>query len=547
MKVNNTTVDFGFKPMNRVKGTVLAAAITVLMAVGIDYVLLPAYNLHNIAMYFYLAFYLFAFNSMVYIFTQRKNKFTPILWTIVGGLIVFVVVMSLLGSEFLNAERFRTQIKLTEQTDFSDNFDVISLSDIPVVDKETAAQLGDKQIGKVQGLGSQFDINLDYTLISAQNHIYRVSALEYQSIFKWFENRSTGVPGFVQVNVRDSGDVNLVQLNKGMVYVPSAFFDQDLLRHVRFKYRTEILSDFSFELDDNGQPFYVISIIEPKIGFFSGYDAIGVIVVNPVTGEMNKYDLDNIPAWVDRVQPAEIAWAQIDNWGYYIHGWLNTIFGQKDMLQTTSGYNYVSINNSTYVFSGMTSVGADSSIVGFALINLRTKEAEFYKIGGADETSAMSSAEGQVQHLGYVATFPILLNIEGQASYFMSLKDQEGLIKMYSFVNVSDYSVVGVGNSVIEAQIDYITKLKAQGIITGPVSTIKTLTGKITSITTAILNGNSNYYLTIEGQDTLYIANLSLSSELPLSKVGDTVTVTHLNSTEKSLVLSAFDNIDLSY
>ena len=551
MKKIRTRTDYAWifnatKLKGNAKSVFASAVIVALLALVIDYVSLPAYNIHNSGMYMLFAFYLMVFAVLNFLFTQRFSTLVRNSAALAVLLVLFVVVMTIVGSEILNSRKYRDQIVISEKTDFSSSFSAISLSKIPVVDKATAQQLGDKQIGKVQGLGSQYSIDPTYTLVSTPTSILRVSPLEYQDIIKWFQNRNTGVPNYIRVNVNDASDVSLVNLAKGMKYVPSAFFDQDLLRHVRFKYRSDILQDFSFEVDDSGNPYYVLSIVQPKIGFFGGMDAVGVIVVNPIDGSMNKYSVDTVPAWVDRVQPTALAWTQIDNWGYYIHGFWNTIFGQKDMIQTTTGYNYVSINGDTYVFSGLTSVGADKSIVGFALINLHNKKADFYRIGGADEASAMSSAQGQVQHLGYVATFPVLLNVEGQATYFISLKDQEGLVKMYAFVAVTDYSLVGVGDSVAGAQIAYINKLNLKGIIEGSTQ-LKTIEAKINAIDVAIVNGNSNYYLRLEGVDKLLIAPISISSELAISKIGDTVKVTYLEGSVNSIVINTFDNLNYAY
>ena len=297
-----------------------------------------------------------------------------------------------------------------------------------------------------------------------------------------------------------------------------------------------------------GNPFWVISVVEPEIGWFGGLDATAVIVVDPHTGEMVKYVEEEIPSWIDRVQPTEIAWAQIDNWGYYVNGLFNTFFGQKDMLQTTDGYNYVNIDTDTYIFSGLTSVGADQSISGFALINLRTKEASYIKVGGANEYSAMSSAEGQVQHLGYRATFPILLNVGSEATYFVSLKDAEELVKMYSFVNVSDYSIVGVGETVSKAYSDYVKKLAQAGKDTlSQTSSLKEVTGTVSLITTAILDGTSWYYITLENSDQLYLASVELSNELPLTKENDMIKIRFVESENNAVTLEFFDNTQLDF
>jgi len=537
----------GQKARGAKKSLITSLFLVLLLAFVVDYLTLPAYNLRNSGIYLLFAFYFGVFGILNFLMTQKFSGPSRASLTLSGLLVAFVVVMSILGSEFINAAKYRNQIVISETTDFSSSFDKISLAKIPVVDRDTAMQLGDKQIGKVQGLGSQFNIDPAYTLVSTKDEILRVSPLEYQGLIKWFQNRDSGVPNFVRINVNDASDVDLVSLEQGMKYVPSAYFDQDLLRHVRFAYRTEILQDFSFEIDDEGNPYYVISVVEPEIGLFGGLDAVGVIVVDPITGDMEKYSVEDVPDWVDRVQPTALAWYQIDNWGYYIRGFWNTIFGQKDMIQTTEGYNYVSIEGYTYVFSGLTSVGADQSIVGFTLINLHTKEAKFYRIGGADESSAMSSAQGQVQDLGYRATFPVLLNVEGQPTYFISLKDQEGLVKLYSFVAVTDYSLVGVGQTVASAQIAYIEKLTEKGIIDGGSSQMKTVEAKVLSIDTAIVDGNSNYYLRLEGLDKLFIAPIRIDAELPITAVGDLVRVTYLDNESATLVINAFDNLQYDY
>ena len=319
------------------------------------------------------------------------------------------------------------------------------------------------------------------------------------------------------------------------------------MRHVRFKYRTEIFDATSFEIDDEDNPFYVISVIEPEIGWFGGWDTSSVITVDAVNGDMQKYAIEEMPAWVDRAQSARIAWYQIDNWGYYVNGWINTLFGQKDMIQTTDGFNYVSIDGQTHIFSGLTSVGTDRSIVGFALINLRTKEASYIQIGGADELSAMNSATGQVQHLNYESTFPVLLNVDGFPTYFMALKDYEGLVKLYAMVSVQDYAVVGVGASVEEARVTYLKQLKDGGqIVDLPIDQFW-IDGTVLDIKEVVIDGTSVYYLMIEGQSGLFIVSSKTSVEASLTKVGDEVSLTYQRRSDMVYDVQGFDNLNLDY
>lgn len=532
--------------LSSIKALIISLVWIGLLAFIIDYVTLPVYNIHDMSFIFLLVFYLVLFAFSMVFLTQRLNGFFKVPLSIAGLVLVASFVMQFLSSEFLNASAFRDQIKLTEISDFSTSFNQIELNQIPLIDQETAQQLGDKQIGKVQGLGSQFNIDSVYTLMTRNNQIYRVSPLEYQDFIKWYQNKDQGIPSYIQVNVTDPNDVQLVSTS-GIHYSPSAFFSEDLMRHVRFSYRTDILRDFSFETDDEGHPYYVVSVVSPEIGWFGGLDTQAAIVVDAVSGEMTKYSIGDVPLWVDRVQPADLAWSQIDNWGYYVHGFMNTLIGQKDMIQTTDGYNYVSINQQTYIFSGLTSVGADRSIVGFSLINLKTKEANFIKIGGADEVSAMSSAQGQVQDLGYVSTFPVLLNIQGVPTYFMSLKDDEGLIKLFAMVNVQDYSLVGVSDSVQDTLKAYTKLLTDKGLI--KVETISQTWKEaiVLDVKTELQNGNTIYYLRFENDAHVYKANANLSIELMYTNPQDSVRYQALEDTQSLIDLDAFDNLNLQY
>jgi hypothetical protein len=527
-------------------GHLLAGFLTLAGLFVYDYITLPAWNLRSPSFIFMLAFAFFAFATIDQIFTLSINRISKTAYLLGILMIAYVLVFGFLSSEMLNARKFREQIVI-EEVEFSKDFTSISLNRIPVVDKETAQQLGDKQIGTIQGLGSQYYVDPEYTLVSSNDQIFRVSPLQYREFFKWLQNRNEGIPGFVQVNVTNPTDVKLITLSDGMIYSPSAFFSQDLQRHVRFKYRTKILSDYSFEIDDSGKPFWVISVIEPEINVFGGLNAKGAVIVDPISGDTQYYDIADVPAWVDRVQPTDIAWAQVDNWGYYINGFINTLFNQKDMLQTTDGYNYVSIDGQTHVFSGLTSVGSDRSIVGFALINLRNREATFYRIGGADEYSAMSSAEGQVQDLGYRSTFPVLLNISSVPTYFVSLKDQEGLVKMYSFVAVSNYAAVGVGVSVADAQREYMAKLKEVGMIVDDQQTYKTLNLTVASVHTAIVNGSTTYYLTFDEDTRLFVIPLSISLEVVFASEGDEVQLSFFETEGNIVIVDDFDHLSIDY
>ncbi len=528
-------------------GHVYALIITLIVYGIVDYIVLPVYNLRSPGFIILIAITIAFWATLDQALTFSTNKIAKKAYGVSILLVILTFVLSLLSSEFLNAARFRDQIVIRELRSFSNDFQTVDLSRVPVVDKQTAIQLGEKQIGTVAGIGSQFFVHNDYSLISIDDSMYRLSALDYRDIIKWFNNRSEGIKQFVSVNVTNPNDVSLISYPNGMRYTPNAYFNENLMRKIRFNHRTAIIGGYSLEVDDDFNPYWVVSVVEPEIGWFGGPSAKGVIIMDPSSGESDYYDLKDVPRWVDRVQPSNIAWSQIDNWGYYVNGFFNTLFSQKDMLQTTEGYNYVSIDGQVYVYSGMTSVGADRSIVGFALINLRTKEAVFYEVGGADEYSAMSSAQGQVQHLNYQATFPVLLNVGNVPTYFISLKDQEGLVKMYSFVAVSNYDAVGVGENIQLALTDYSNRLSEFDVIIDEPSLMDQVVGTVAGVYSVISEGDTVLYITLNEDPRLFKVVVKDHIEAIFATIDDQVEITYYESDQMIVEAIGFDHLGVNY
>ena len=297
---------------------------------------------------------------------------------------------------------------------------------------------------------------------------------------------------------------------------------------MRFNYPTKMFDELSFEINDKGVPYWVAPVYDYKIGFFGGKDIVGAVLVNAINGDHQYYDIKDVPQWVDRVYPSDLVISQLENYGKYTNGFLNSMFSQKGVLQPTDGYNYIVIDDDVYLYTGLTSVSKDASNVGFALINLRTKDGKYYNISGAEEHSAMSSAEGKVQNLKYTATFPILVNASGEPTYFLSLKDSSNLVKMYAFVSVKNYQIVATGTTVSEAEKNYY-EILAQNGKTNVTSQYEKISGTITDINSAVKEGNSIYYFKIDGADQIFIADISLSNELPLLKAGDQVEVQYID------------------
>lgn len=470
-----------------------------------------------------------------------KNAALPvkIIIGVLVAIILFSLVMNLIGTKLFNASGY-SKMLTPETGDFSADVSEISMSQIPVVDRDTATRLGQRKLGEMSDLVSQFEIESDYTQINFKDRPTRVTPLMYADIVKWFTNKDEGIPAYISVDLTTQ-DTELVRLSDlgldNIKYSRSEYFMRDVDRYLRFKYPTKIFGEVSFEVDDNGTPYWVASVISYKIGFWDGQDTVGAVILNAVSGESSYYDLKEIPKWVDQIFDAEMIIEQLTYNGLYSGGYWNSVFGQVGCKQPTEGYNYIAIDDDVWLYTGITSVTADESNVGFVLINLRTKEAKYYVQAGAEEYSAMDSAEGQVQHLGYDATFPLLLNIGDRPTYFMSLKDDAGLVKMYAFVDMAQYQVVGTGSSVDKAREAYIEALKDEDISPAPTpggdgeeSVQKTtVSGKISAVTSVVIDGNTCYYLMLEGVEGVKVVPATATDLLPFATLGDQIKLEYEN------------------
>lgn len=436
----------------------------------------------------------------------------------IGLIIILMTVASLLGLQFFNATRYRDLITI-EEGDFAQDVAELNMSQIPVVDKDTASRLGSRKLGEMTELVSQFEIQDDYTQINYKGSPYRVTPLRYADPVKWLFNHKEGLPAYLTVDMVTQ-ETNLVWLENGMRYSPSEYFFRNIYRYIRFKYPTKMFETVSFEIDDNGTPYWIAPTISYRIGWWDGKDIDGAVLVNAVTGESEWYAKEDVPQWVDQLYYAELLIGQLDDNGRFQHGYINSVFGQKDVRRTTYGYNYMAINDDVYLYTGMSSVTADESNIGFVLVNCRTKETKFYTVPGATETSAMASAQGQVQHLNYSATFPLLLNISNRPTYFLSLKDNAGLVKMYAFVDVEQYQIVGTGQTIDEAKSNYRKALNLEDVeVQEPVDSTE-ISGTVASLASAVVSGNTCYYFTLEGDSQVYTASVDIHEKLPFMQPG---------------------------
>lgn len=434
---------------------------------------------------------------------------------------------------------------VTEET-YSENPPQIDDTKIPVVDQALAETLGDKMLGDQLGLGSQYTVG-EYYFITTKDDLAWVAPLEPLSFFKWFQNRD-GAPGYVYVSATNPSDVRLVTELNGqpinLKYTNESYWFKNIKRHVYLNGNmTTGLTDFSFEIDDEGNPYWVVTTYAPAFNVFAGRQATGVVTVDAQTGELNKYSIDDeMPAWIERVWPTSFIMEQIEYNGYYKNGWLNSIITQKEMVMPTDGFSYVFMDGQPYLYTGITSVQSDQSTVGMMIVSLRDKSSYFYKLTGATENAAMASAEGQVQQYKYSATFPILLNVYNEPTYFMTLKDEEGLVKQYAYVSVENYDVVGIGDTVNKAKQDYYNSLKDTGkLVKTDTTTLEAQTKEVERIN--IIDGIA--YIKFVDDKNFYMAETELSNELLLTMPGDNVTYKIADDSGSEIQILEFDNKQL--
>ena len=522
------------------KNILINLIVTIVSGFIYFYVELPPINLHSAAFYSF-----FLFLSVVYcitavitsgIYRQAENGKTfwkllkgscivPLI--VIGAVFVIYVVGGLLSSVVIRSGAYAKLITV-ETGDFTQDIEEISFDQIPMLDRDSAEKLGDRKLGELADMVSQFEVADNYTQINYKGRPVRVTPLRYGDIFKWLNNRSAGLPAYLIIDMVTQ-EVDVVRLPEGMHYTTAEHFSRNLYRHLRFQYPTYIFNEPTFEIDEEGTPYWVCPRIVKRIGLFGGTDIQGAVLVNAITGESQYYT--DIPTWVDGVYSAEIIMDQYDYYGTYQGGFINSLFGQKNVTVTTEGYNYIAANDDVYVYTGVTSAGSDESNIGFILTNQRTKQTTFYSIAGAEEFSAMNSAEGVVQHLNYSATFPLLLNISNQPTYFMALKDYAGLVKMYAMVNVQQYQIVATGASVEECQSNYYKLLRQNKLDTGEAPILPadedTVTGIVTALRSAVIDGTTMYYVTLDADNIVYCISAGEVEKVILLNVGDRITITY--------------------
>lgn len=528
------------KKSAKIKIAILSIAITLVLGGIYYYLALPAINIHSQGFWEFiiLLFVILTATSGImqkekFNFAQfkgqkkalrktlKQSKLTYLLVIVTVLLIAIFIIGTVLSSPIVNAKKYQQLIHL-EEGNFQEDIQQISYNEIPLLDKDSASLLGSRKMGSMVEYVSQFEVSNHYTQINYQNKPVRVTPLEYGNIFKWLSNRKEGIPAYIKIDMATQ-NIECVKLSEGIKYTDAEHFGRNIYRYLRFRYPTYIFDNINFEIDEEGVPYWICPAKDFTIGLFGGEAIKNVVLVNAVTGEHTNYKVEDVPTWVDRVYSSELLISYYDYYGTLKHGYFNTLFSQKDCLQTTEGYNYIAQNDDVWMYTGVTSVGGDESLVGFVLANQRTAETKYYSISGAKEYSAMQSAEGKVQNLGYNATFPLLLNVSNEPTYVLTLKDSAGLVKKYAMVNIEQYTIVSIGDTITECERNYISQLKDSHLVSSDSEVAGKASGVISKIAQVVVEGNTHYYMMLEGYNDIFDINVSEHIEIIKYNVGDSI------------------------
>ena len=536
----------------------LAILITLLVAAVYFYVSLPAISVFETGFWMFLLFcliiFLVAFTLLtrvalknepkqvdpkpngknIFAFFKEGKVVSKVVLCLMAVPLVVLLIGNIFSSTFFNAAKYSTIIQVPEAVFETDMPETAVVNNIALMDSETAQKMGDRTLGALSDVVSQYEINPTYRQINYKKAPQKVSNLEYADFFKWLSNRSRGIPGYVMVDPVNVTEANYIKLQKPIKYAESAYFGEDLHRKLRMSYPTKIFGSYSFEIDEEGNPYYIVSCMRPKVFMFGAMDVSEVIIFNPIDGSSEIYDVNATPSWVDNVFTGALASQKYDWYGTLKNGFWNSIIGNKDCKVTTDDFGYIVLGDDVWFFTGVTSVTSDESNIGFIISNARTGEYKFYPVIGAEEYSAMKAAEGEVQEKGYVASFPSLINVSGQATYIMVLKDSGGLVKLYALVNVEKYSIVATGSTQTEAKEKYIKRLAEEGVITDDEEipeddSVQTQKITVKDVMIATVNGESVVYVRAEN-DQLYKQSVATDEKVMLITKGHMLTVTYVET-----------------
>ncbi len=480
-----------------------------------------------------------------------------IIWFPVGTIVILIITY-ISGWAFFGRSDDYTQLigkfDTKNQKHWSQDIQPLDPTHIRLVPDSVAIYLAKTAVAEDGNtLGSQFPIAAKYTTLQKiGNDYFYLIPLDYEGYKVW--TRTDYVPGYVKVSATDPKAKPILVTGKKMKYTPGAFFGDDLKRKLYWKYNDKVLKDFSFEEDDNGNIYWVITVCQPTISYW-GLEVEGVILFDPESGEdqfitTEQVNSDSTYAWIDRVIPKELVESYINYWGSLKDGWWNSVWTHLNILEAeTPTLNYSADGRCMFVTPVTSNNNDDQAMTGLMYTDARTGEFIYYtNNGGATEEDIIDAVNAEVKYKQWHASEQIVYeNVYGYLAALVPVLGSNGTYQSLAIVRTDNRSVA-IGTTPQEALIEFQKIIMSSGsqISTENTTNIATYTGKVSRIGWDMSGTGKQYYLYFEGIKHSFMVSSITQSELALTQVGDNVTVTYYDSKEISVPTLTFKNLTLN-
>lgn len=491
-------------------------------------------------------------NCLIYGSIDEKFPSGTVLFIIIA---VIWLIRGCASTAIFQSNNLRAMIGEVKEKSWQDDFHPIDAKHIRIIDQEHASWLGNQALGNIPGnIGSRFHVG-EYHIQRVKDELWWVAPLEFNGFASWQSYDETA--GFVMVNAEDRNRPVVIKERK-LRYVTSGWFGDNLHRYVYSRgYQFTGLTDFTFEVDDDLNPYWVITMFD-LAHHYTGEKVTGVLIVNAETGEIKRYGINEVPAWVDRVIPQQFAFKYTKWWGAYIHGWWNSIWAEKDLMIPTEVTNREDMwlvygdDGQPYWFSGLTSSSVkDKALVGFIMINSRNGKAFYYRLSGANEDAVLQTVSSSLgaEASKWHPTDPILYNIYGTLTWVVPILSDQSVFQRLALVEASS-ARVAFGQDKFEALAEYRKLLVSSGNKVAPTfqKFTKTVEGTVKRFAADTQNGVTTYYILLhEVPNKIFTGTSKISEELPLVRDGDRVKVIFVETTEGLVQMEGFDLLGMDF
>lgn len=482
----------------------------------------------------------------------REDRATWLMAVPIVGFVVWFGSMCA-GWAMFNAQTYAAMVGPVEERVWTQDIQPKDPRHMIMVSTKTAEFLARKAVAQGGSIGSQFSLDTDHVRLQrVRGELVYVFPLDFKEFPVWLN--SSGVPAYIIVYAEDPERTpRLVTLpvEKAFHYTPGAFFSFDLERHMRNNgFLDDGLDDFHIELDEQENPFWVVTTYKPTVTWF-GEKVTGVATVNPVNGAINRYSVEKVPEWIDRIIPKSYAKNYLLWYGSLSGGWFNSWWATLNLTKPEEPILIYGEGDKAEFVIGMTSKNEkDDSLVSLMYMNSRTGKTVSYRVnGGATDTAIIQavSKNSQVQFRHLVATIPQIYNVYGSMAAVVPLINETGAYQGLAIVPVLNVQDVAVGATQSEALRHYQTLISRQGqqIALQNSADMRQLTGVVDRIRQDIGSNGGLYLFHIEGVPRIFVGSSQEHSKLPLTEPGDSVTVEYVASGEEVVPVRSFDNLSL--